>query len=332
MNNTTIIVGAGIAGLIAARRLRDAGADVVVLEKSRGFGGRMSTKRVGNLVFDQGAQYFTAHAPEFLELLTEWRLAGVAAEWAEAEGERGGGSLGSELGAPSGARFIGLPSMTAVPKAVAEGVKVLREHKVTAAHRHDCGCWEIDVEEHGMVRGERLLLTAPVPQSLALLKAGGVHLAEETLASLGKVKYRPCLALLATLAGPSLVPPEGVALEKGPVRWLADNTKKGIAGGPAAVTIHASPEFSEINYAASERDVAAKLVPEVAKWLGAPVLSAVVHRWKFAEPTVLFPQRCLWLPSVSLGFAGDGFGGPSVEGAALSGLTLAEKVKAALVV
>ena len=56
MNKTTVIVGAGIAGLLAARRLRTAGCDVLVLEKSRGFGGRMATKRVGAAVFDQGAQ------------------------------------------------------------------------------------------------------------------------------------------------------------------------------------------------------------------------------------------------------------------------------------
>lgn len=49
------IVGAGAAGLAAARELRGQGHAVVVFEKSRGFGGRIATRRVGPYTFDTGA-------------------------------------------------------------------------------------------------------------------------------------------------------------------------------------------------------------------------------------------------------------------------------------
>ena len=55
MNETIAVVGAGIAGLLLARALKARGKDVVVLEKSRGFGGRLATKRVEAAVFDTGA-------------------------------------------------------------------------------------------------------------------------------------------------------------------------------------------------------------------------------------------------------------------------------------
>ena len=61
----------------------------------------------------------------------------------------------------------------------------------------------------------------------------------------------------------------------------------------------------------------------MAPWLGAPVVSATLHRWKFSEPKTIHPERCVWLSELGLGFAGDAFGGPRVEGAALSGLALA---------
>jgi renalase len=62
------IVGAGIAGLSCALRLQQDGCNVAVLDKGRGAGGRMSTRRIampggegagGEVAFDHGAQYLT---------------------------------------------------------------------------------------------------------------------------------------------------------------------------------------------------------------------------------------------------------------------------------
>ena len=65
MNETIAVVGAGLSGLLVARALQARGGKVVVLEKSRGLGGRLTTKRVGEAVFDTGAQYFTAKSERF---------------------------------------------------------------------------------------------------------------------------------------------------------------------------------------------------------------------------------------------------------------------------
>ncbi len=311
MNNTTVIIGAGISGLVLARKLVAAGASVVVLEKSRGYGGRMATKRVGDSVYDQGAQFFTVREAAFAELVADWSERGLVKGWPDSQHRR----------------LVGAPSMTAVPKALAEGLEILREHKVTAARRHECGCWELDVENHGIVRAERVLFACPVPQALAVLNAGAVVLPEAVAKSLGALQYHPCLALLVTLAGPSAVPADGVMLTDGPVRWIADNVKKGVAqNSPAAVTIHASAEFAEANYGMAEAEVAARLLPAVEGLLGAAVTATALHRWKFSEPKTTHAERCVWLPELTLGFAGDAFGGPKVEGAVLSGLALAERV------
>jgi predicted NAD/FAD-dependent oxidoreductase len=316
MNNTTVIIGAGISGLVLARTLVAEGASVLVLEKSRGYGGRMSTKRVGEAIFDQGAQYFTARDPVFAGLVEGWSRQGLIKNWP----------------ASPHRRLVGCPSMTAVPKALADGLPIKREHQVTRAQRHPSGCcWELDIAEGGMIRAERLLFTCPVPQALAILKAGEFTMPEEVAPSLQALTYHPCLALLVVLAGPSAVPAEGVALNEGPVRWLADNVKKGVAQNPSgAVTVHASAEFSAAHYGLPEAEVAALLLRAVDRWLGAHVVSTTLHRWKFSEPKTTHPERCVWLPEVGLGFAGDAFGGPKVEGAVLSALALAEKVSRSL--
>ena len=71
-----------MCGLVAARELKEAGRDVIVLDKSRGVGGRMATRRIGDAVLDHGAQFITSHGGEFQRLVTEWLTDGVAREWA----------------------------------------------------------------------------------------------------------------------------------------------------------------------------------------------------------------------------------------------------------
>ena len=88
MNETIAVVGAGISGLLVARALQARGGKVVVLEKSRGLGGRLATKRVGEAVFDTGAQYFTAKSERFAAMVAEWGTTGVVTPWPGASAHR----------------------------------------------------------------------------------------------------------------------------------------------------------------------------------------------------------------------------------------------------
>ena len=74
-----VIIGGGIAGLSAAGELVASGRRVVVLEKSRGVGGRMATRRVGDTVCDHGAQFFTVRGESFDGMVTAAREAGAVA-------------------------------------------------------------------------------------------------------------------------------------------------------------------------------------------------------------------------------------------------------------
>jgi predicted NAD/FAD-dependent oxidoreductase len=312
MDKTIAIIGAGMAGLMTGRVLRERGANVIILEKSRGLGGRLATKRVGPAVFDLGAQFFTISDPGLEAWLADWRTAGIVSRWSGAENDT---------------RWIGRPTMTAVAKRLAEGLEVKREHKVTAAARVADG-WELTLETHGLMRVDRLVSTAPVPQTLMLLKAGGVVLKEPLGAELARVSYHPCLALLVVLDRASATPMEGVSPKAGPLRWIADNAKKGISAEDAgAMTLLATPAFSAENYGRTEDEIAARLLPAAREFFGeAAVISAALHRWRYSEATSRRAEKCVWLPEMALGLAGDAFGGPGVEGAALSGLALAARI------
>jgi len=315
-NLDVLIVGAGMAGLCAAREFQRAGRSVLLLDKGRGVGGRMATRRIGRATFDHGAQFFTARDPRFAAAIAHWQEIGIAEEWcrgftAEADGH---------------ARWHGQPSMTAAPKHLAHGLSVRTETKVVSLGQ-EAEHWWVETENGEIFRAGALLLTPPVPQSLALLETGRIPLRPEMRASLTSIIYQRCLAVLAVLAGPSRVPvPGGFAPAAGPIIWIADNQQKGISAEPA-VTIHASHAFSLERWD-RDRTASGRLLLEAAqKWLGAEVLEFEVHGWRYSKPLRVDEQPCMILSTrPPLVLAGDAFAGPRVEGAALSGWAAAEAI------
>jgi renalase len=65
-----VIIGAGVSGLLCGKRLTEAGHSVLILDKGRNIGGRLSTRRTDGAVFHHGASSlpdFYSHndLPEF---------------------------------------------------------------------------------------------------------------------------------------------------------------------------------------------------------------------------------------------------------------------------
>jgi len=72
---TWVVVGGGIAGLLAARHLAHCGVDVTLLEESDSLGGRVSSHVVGGFDLDAGAESFATRAGSVATLLGELGLA-----------------------------------------------------------------------------------------------------------------------------------------------------------------------------------------------------------------------------------------------------------------
>ncbi|MBU0678734.1 MAG: FAD-dependent oxidoreductase [Verrucomicrobia bacterium] len=317
-----LIVGAGVTGLLAGCRLREKGHAVTILDSERAVGGRMSTIEIDGAHFDHGTQFFVGQEGEFRDLITQWEEAGAATRW--------GGRFLGEQGHDefrTAARYCGAGGMSAIAQHLAAELDVRLGQEAVRAEMTPKG-WCVSVATGETYSAQSLLLTAPVPSSLRIIDTGGVELPAEIEKGLEAVTYQPCLVLLALLDGPSGLPePGGIKLNSSILMWLGDNKIKGVSPGTHAVTLQTSGAFSDTHLADDEESVKNLISNAAIPFLQGIIKKSYLHRWKYGRVTNVFDAHYAWVDGqCPVAFAGDAFGGPCVEGAAISALRVAERL------
>jgi predicted NAD/FAD-dependent oxidoreductase len=170
---TTIIIGAGLTGLQLAKQQQAAGKKVLILEKSKGLGGRIATRRIDEMGFDHGA--LKLNPPDHFEkLFQELNLKPSTLE--------------------NGIYLAG--GMNNLAKTMAAGLEILREKKVTQLKRMD-DQWQLNCEDQSVFTANEVILTAPVPQAIELLDASKIDLDKEH--PIGKISYTKAIIVLAVM-------------------------------------------------------------------------------------------------------------------------------------
>lgn len=316
---STLIIGAGMAGLTAARELTRHGWDVVILDKGRGVGGRMATRRIEQARLDHGAQYFSTKTTDFQRVVQTLSAENVLTRWHLEQAS----VADTNFDHP---QYIGVDGMNAVAKALARNLTVLTNETVVAFSAENAG-WLVETESGGQHRADSLLITIPAPQALALVQKSGFALADADRVTLSAITYRPCIAVMVALNQSSHFSAPGVVhYDTGDVAWVADNAQKGISPDQPSVTIHASADFSRAHFDDDLTAVGQQLIDQIREWIPAGAISAVqVHRWRYSLAEQRHPDPFLSANApFPLLFGGDGFGAGNVEGAFTSGLRMAE--------
>ncbi|WP_157559260.1 NAD(P)/FAD-dependent oxidoreductase [Hydrogenophaga crassostreae] len=342
------VVGGGMAGVVCARTLLQAGHQVTLIEKSQGFGGRMATRRTEFGGFDHGAQYFTVRDKRFAQVLLTaqdqvkaWSVSTV----------RVLDELGHVLASappPSEPHFVAMPGMSglvshwAQPLAHPErhnvsGARTVMETRVTHLERDALNAeqWQLRAEDteggqHVYGGFDRVVLALPHLQTHDLLMASG-H-SPELRQQLNKVTVAPCWTLMVAFPNamqPNLphIGPQWNAARSTHHRisWLARENSKPGRERIERWTVQASPAWSSKHLEDSEDRVKGKMLKGFAEITGirATPAHAVVHRWRFAQTQVPLGKSHIFDKSLGIGLCGDWCLGHRVEDAFVSGLDLA---------
>jgi len=330
------VVGAGIAGATCARTLADAGHVVRVFDKSRGVGGRMSTRRVSLagadadavLGLDHGTPCFAATGADFLGFVEQGQRAGLLARWTP--------RLAPHSAAlPGGVMWVATPDMPALCRVL---LKDLPLHTLCTVDgvRRSGATWSLESGGVSVADGfDAVALAIPPQQAAALL---GMH-RPDWAARAQAAPMLPVWVLMGMTDAPATGGDWDLARPaSGPLALVLRNDAKPartVLAGQAQWVLHATPDWTGAHLDTPADQVQAMLQAALADCVGGALTwrFVAVHRWLYATlaavPGDESTAGAWWDAGMGLGVCGDALAGGGVEGAWRSGRALAARVTAA---
>jgi predicted NAD/FAD-dependent oxidoreductase len=315
------VIGAGVAGLTCAAELARADVAVTVLERARGLGGRLATRRRGELAYDHGAQFITARSRPFVRYVTLARNAGAASAWTPSiveDGER-------NWDAPIEDWYVGVPGMSSLVRPLARGLTIHTGAFVHELLRRE-NVWELATDS-GRRFGpfSAVIAAVPAPQALSLLAPHG-----RAFRHLVSVQMAPCWSLMVSFEDGLPAGRDVFRWTDGPLALAArESSKPGRAVEPGSWVIHATPRWSREHLEADAQEAAQLMLHAFATSTGAGLPAPAwlhAHRWRHAMVEQPLGLPCLLDGDIAAGACGDWCIAPRVEAGFESGRAMAHSV------
>ena len=280
-----LVLGAGLSGLAAAARLAEAGASVVVVDKSRGLGGRCATRRMEGQPVDHGTPFLHGRDPALLALARS--VPGGCTEGWPARIEGSGAPCHPDVLASDGFRVAFDDGMTALAKHLGAGLDVRRQTRIVSL-QPDGGQLRATAESGEVFVASTVVVALPVEQARSLTASLRDPALAPVHTMLSWFASDPALTLLAgyplDVPAPDfdLLHPDDASV----VQVVVHDSAKRSAPQSRALVFHASPLWSRRYLEAPREDWSAALL-EAARgllgdWAGHPLWTST-HRWRYAR-------------------------------------------------
>lgn len=312
-----VVVGAGLAGLVCAEQLQHQGLNVLVLDKSRGVGGRVATRRLHDTCADLGLPYFSIQGKQTQQLLHRLRENNLVRPWTGNIYELN--SQTDLLPMPTVERYIAASGLNAIAKFLAQDLEVWREWRVTGLNPTENQTWQI-LSDNRAIAAKAVVVAIPAPQALMLLEASPLPLPSEFLDNLSSVQFAPCMTVIAGYDRDRTQDLWQAVrfLDDSQLAWAIWESSKRDNPKQPVLTFHSTARLAQGYLDTNDLSpIGDKLCERAAQlllpWLNNPEWYQV-HQWRYA-----FVNRSLKMPCLAtttplpLVCCGDGFEENAIE-------------------
>ena len=310
------IIGAGLSGLSLAHLLKNR-AEVIVFEKSRGVGGRMSIRRAEPYFFDHGAQYFTIRDPEFQSFIQPLIDTGVVQIWNSNYVQFEGPKVSSRQWQNVQTRYVGVPGMNQIAKHLAQGLEIHLSTKVISIEQEN-GLWQLCDDTSQIYKGyDWLISTAPCPQTVEIFPKNFSYYSE-----LKSIEMKACFALMLGFSEDLPFIFDAAHIKNSDLSWLCVNHRKpGRSREAFSLLAHSSDDYAQENLNNDSNEIMGHLFSEIQRITGHNVSGVnhkALHCWRYANNAKFKIFPAFVDPYLKLSACGDWSVGGRVEGAFLS--------------
>ena len=284
-----IIVGAGLSGTFMSSLLTEKKKDVLVLEKSSGIGGRLSTKPIGQQIVDYGCQYIKPKTANSVYLAGHLENLGLL----------------SEINLDTNERvFIAPFGMNKIPQYFSRSIRVLTNALVNRISQKKKG-WEVFTDA-GSFLSSSVVLTMPIAQVEILLRKSDLE--SFNLPKVDYLDFHTCTFISDKHSIGDVISKN----ESFP--WICNNSKKGLRNTVDAFTANVNKDITQrLKDLSTEQKLG--IVEGLLNSSGFENIKGLnVHYWRYAfadnqdNPDYFFDK------SIGLGVCGDSFSVGKVDG------------------
>jgi len=333
------IIGAGIAGLAAGRELSRAGHEVTVIEKSRGFGGRLATRYAGKdnkTKLDHGVSSFEVHSSEFRNFASELLQKELIKIWTDNPWRFNGEKLQNDPMPDSETNYTAVDGMNSIGKYLARWVDVKMETKAGGltyfgANRSRKRPWMINLTNYKTFEADAVVIATPAPQAYGIILTSQDEINTlKLIREIDEIDYDPTYSLMAGYGNAEAPNWDLVKCNDKIIQLISNEKSKKKDDGDfeTALVIHSTAAFAREYMDKRPEEITRKILDRLAdiagKWASVPEWSET-HFWRFSRSKKVLKKPYLELESLDapLALIGDYFEGNTIDDSYCSGISLA---------
>ena len=286
-----LIIGAGMTGLWLGHLLNQQNKSCQVIDKSKGVGGRMATRRWNDQKFDHGAQFYKlkSESQAFHQLMTRGNLVR---------------SIGDD-------KWIALDGISQLAKHMLLNLTISLQKTVDKIIQLEGGIYQVTTLEGDIFSSKKLILTCPLPQTLKILDQSHFTYPK----SLSNLQYSKAIVFLLSSKNVVKFPYPNPYVEPQDSCFFSVADQNFKTGNPgSAWTVTMNPNWSDQYFDGSEEDQLSAFKKEFKHFDSS--FEFQVKKWRYSHPNqshISLTGQIEGHPYLYL--AGDAFGGGSLNGA-----------------